>query len=94
MLHEAGLKPAPLLMKIRIKFFALYRQMTGNEEITLQVPPHTTVLELQSKLLADFPQIAGSSLKPLIAVNAEYASPDRVLKNGDIVAILPPFSGG
>lgn len=81
-------------MKIRVKFFALYRQITGKEEITLQVPSNTTVSELQSRLLADFPQIARASVKPLIAVNAEYAGPDQVLEHGDTVALLPPFSGG
>lgn len=60
----------------------------------MQVPPNSTVSELEAKLLKDLPQISRLSLRPLIAVNEEYASPDLVLKNGDIVAILPPFSGG
>lgn len=81
-------------MKIRVKFFALYRQLTGSEEITMQVLSNSSVSELEAKLLEDYPQLARSSLKPLIAVNAEYARPDLVLKNGDVVALLPPFSGG
>jgi len=81
-------------VKIRIKFFALYRQLAGTAEISLQVPTGTTVAELESRLFADYPAVAGASVKPLIAVNAEYAGPALVLKNGDVAAVLPPFSGG
>ena len=31
---------------------------------------------------------------PLLAVNAEYASADRALAEGDEVAIIPPVAGG
>lgn len=81
-------------MKIKVKFFALYRQLAGKEEITLQLPPDTIVSKLEAKLLEDYPRIKNSSLKPLVAVNAEYAGHEQVLKDGDVVAILPPFSGG
>ena len=49
---------------------------------------------LEAKLMVDFPEIDRLSIKPLISVNAEFASADHILKNGDIVALLPPFSGG
>ena len=30
----------------------------------------------------------------MIAVNQEYCGSETVLKNGDIVALIPPVSGG
>jgi len=81
-------------MKIKVKLFAFYRQIAGRDEIVLQIPSNSTVSWLEAKIKVDFPKIYGSSIKPLISVNAEFAGADYVLKNGDIVALLPPFSGG
>ena len=81
-------------MKIKVKLFAFYRQIAGRDEIVLQIPSNRTISWLEAKLMVDFPEIDRLSIKPLISVNAEFASADHILKNGDIVALLPPFSGG
>lgn len=31
---------------------------------------------------------------PVVAVNEEYATEDRVLQDGDVVALIPPVAGG
>ncbi len=48
--------------------------------------------ELKSKLINDFPGI--EQLSFAFAVNNTIQHDDKPLKDGDIVALLPPFSGG
>ncbi len=31
---------------------------------------------------------------PVVAVNEEYATEDRILEEGDLVALIPPVAGG
>jgi molybdopterin converting factor small subunit len=40
------------------------------------------------------PRAASLPAAPLLAVNAEYASGDLALTEGDEVAIIPPAAGG
>jgi molybdopterin synthase sulfur carrier subunit len=39
---------------------------------------------------------SGSDLPPfpVVAVNEEYATEDRILEDGDVVAFIPPVAGG
>jgi len=51
------------------------------------------VLELKKKLLLKFPKLKNIE-EFAIAVNEEYAEDDLVLRENDVVAIIPPVSGG
>lgn len=79
-------------MRIRVRFFALYREAVGKGEVEVEVGERATVASLLEKLERDFPKFkAGPSI---VAVNAEYAEPEHRLGEGDEVALLPPMSGG
>ncbi|MDO8490960.1 MAG: MoaD family protein, partial [Dehalococcoidia bacterium] len=79
-------------MKITVRFFALYREIAGKSQIEIELRPGATVGELVEKLRSDFPALPHTAL--IIAVNTDFAGSDRVLKDGDEVALLPPMSGG
>jgi molybdopterin synthase catalytic subunit len=64
---------------------------------SLDLPAQATVGDLLMLLAGDFHgETAILALLPRIAVsvNAEYATRDRVLGDGDTVGLLPPVSGG
>jgi MoaE-MoaD fusion protein len=44
--------------------------------------------------IREHPRAAALPPSPLLAVNAEYASADQALAEGDEVAIIPPVAGG
>ena len=44
--------------------------------------------------IREHPRAASLPPSPLLAVNAEYASADRPLADGDEIAIIPPVAGG
>ncbi len=79
-------------MKVTVKFFASVREITGTRAETVDVAAGTTVAVLWQTYVARYPRIANMGLA--FAVNHEYSNADRVLKDGDELALIPPVSGG
>lgn len=83
-------------MKIKVRFFAMLKTRVGKEEANLTVPENISFDKLRDMLKKEFPALAefidGKSI--MISVNQEFADKNTVIKDGDEVALLPPFSGG
>jgi molybdopterin converting factor subunit 1 len=81
-------------IRVRMLFFGAARDAIGNDELELQIDSPATVASAFAQLLADYPALARFGNSLLLAVNQEYALPDRNLSDGDELAVLPPVSGG
>ena len=81
-------------MKIRVKLFASVKEIVGKSEMILDVPDGTRASALPDRLATAYPAMRALALVLKIAVNHEYADGERVLVEGDEVALLPPVSGG
>ncbi len=81
---------------IRIKYFASLRSIAGTEEEDLELGSETTVHQLSEEISKTRPQIGEMvrGKKVMISVNQDMADADTVIRDGDEVAFLPPFSGG
>lgn len=78
---------------MRVRFFGLYRDLAGTDERRVPVPEGSTVGDLVAELRGPdgVPELPP---EPAVAVNLEYVAPDRLLRPGDEVALIPPVSGG
>ena len=80
-------------MKIQLLFFGITTDLVGENSIFYELKSVATVQDLKNELLLNY-----SKLKNIeefaIAVNEEYAENDLVLEENDVVAIIPPVSGG
>jgi molybdopterin synthase catalytic subunit len=81
-------------MQIRLRLFASAREILGQRELMLEVPEGTCGVELLRILVSAHPGLEGLAPSLTFAVNQEYADADRILADGDEVALLPPVSGG
>ena len=54
----------------------------------------STVDDLTDAVRLRYPRLAPPDVKIVVAVNADYAEPEVVLKPGDDVCLIPPVSGG
>lgn len=81
-------------MRIKVRLFAAYREAVGQGEMDLEVEGAISPLDLWRKLGEEHPPLLEFGQSQLVAVNGEYASLDRALKEGDEVAFIPPVSGG
>ncbi|MFN2439476.1 MAG: MoaD/ThiS family protein [Chitinophagaceae bacterium] len=77
-------------MEIEVKFFGRITDKTHNSNTILKDISNTS--ELRLKLQNLYPEL--TNMKYAIAVNKEIIQQDKLLKNNDIVAILPPYAGG
>ena len=81
-------------MKVKVLFFASIREITGMQNIGLQLADDTTVSGLRKELIRKYPKLKCTDTKCAVAVNQEYVADDQILSNGDEVALIPPVSGG
>ena len=81
-------------MRIQLLFFASYRELLGTGDMALSLPEGTDVSGLVAELRGRGGGFGELPPYPVVAVNEEYASEDRVLEDGDAVAFIPPVAGG
>ncbi|GGA81007.1 molybdopterin converting factor subunit 1 [Ornithinibacillus halotolerans] len=76
---------------ITVLLFAQLQEVVGKERIQVDAS-ELTVTELKEKLKSKYniPQVD----QVMTAINEEYALPDDLITSGDIVALIPPVSGG
>ncbi len=79
-------------MRIQVLLFGILKDWLGGSIQTMELPDGATVATLL-ETLSDTK--TGRMLRGIaISVNAEYATADHVLHEGDEVGLLPPVSGG
>lgn len=81
-------------MQINVLMFGPVRDLVGAETVSLDLPAGTVVRELQGVLIERFPALRAGITAVRFSVNREFVDDDRVLADGDEVAIIPPVSGG
>jgi molybdopterin synthase catalytic subunit len=81
-------------MRIRIRLFAIQRELAGTREHTLELAEGATVGDAWDGLVAAFPTLAPGRASVRFARNGAYAEAATPLSEGDEVAMIPPVSGG
>jgi sulfur-carrier protein len=79
---------------IRLKFFARYAELVGQDELELALPVPTTVADVVRRVRSAVPGAAALPERPLTAVNLRHVRLDAPVQDGDEVAFLPPLAGG
>ncbi|MEW6470172.1 MAG: MoaD/ThiS family protein [Bacteroidota bacterium] len=77
-------------MTVKVLFFGPAADAAGRSELVLEGAVDTD--ELRQRLLGLFPKLR--QLGFLMAVNKQVVQEKAVLGNQDVVAVLPPYSGG
>lgn len=83
-------------MIYRVRLFASLRECAGSEVVEVDLDEGATVGDALSAIGAREDRLgeAIGSLKPVMAVNLEYADAATTLHAGDELALIPPVSGG
>jgi MoaE-MoaD fusion protein len=81
-------------MKIGVLFFGVLKDLLGREDETVDLPEGARVREVLLHYAQEVPRFGAMVPALAISVNQEYSGTDRVLREGDEVALLPPVSGG
>ena len=81
---------------VTVKYFASLRQIAGREEETFDLGAERTLTKLADIISATQPKIGAmvKDKKVAISVNLDIVPLDTIVRDGDEIALLPPFSGG
>ena len=80
-------------MKLTILFFGITSDLVGKSSLTYNLKEKSTIKVLRNTLKLEFIDLKNIH-EFAIAVNEEYANDDLIINDGDVVAIIPPVSGG
>ncbi len=81
-------------MKLRVLFFSVLRDITGTDEITMEVPQGSTMSTLLAQIETRWPKLRDWQNSLLLALDQTYVKRDALLHDGGEVAIMPPVQGG
>tara|TARA_B110000240_G_C13488761_1_gene448661 strand:- start:1631 stop:1921 length:291 start_codon:yes stop_codon:yes gene_type:complete len=81
------------LMKIKLLLFGITRDLLNANELSFEVLENINVGDLKKELRSKYPQVENIS-SYAIAINESYANDNVKLREKDVVAIIPPVSGG
>jgi MoaE-MoaD fusion protein len=78
-------------MKVNLSFFAAHKRTAGTDRATLELPEGSSARDAAHAAETQFGLVLKGSM---VAINDEYAEPERKLEAGDTVAFIPPVAGG
>jgi molybdopterin synthase catalytic subunit len=85
---------AAVAIHVRVRLFAIQRELVGTREVALDLPAGATVEDAWAAVVAAHPVLAPGRLSLRFARNGDYADAATALEEGDEVAFIPPVSGG
>ncbi|MDQ6595232.1 MULTISPECIES: molybdopterin converting factor subunit 1 [Bacillus] len=75
----------------KVLFFAHLRDVVGEESLALNAAGKTVSdLKIELTAIYNLPKME----TVMTAINEEFASNDEVISEGDVIAFIPPVSGG
>lgn len=79
---------------IIVKLFGSLREEVGAKQLDFELAEGTRVSALRTQLAERYPSFERLGDRLAVSLNLEICSDDAALGDGDVVAFLPPVSGG
>ena len=87
--------PSPSPAVVQVLYFAALRDLAGTGEERVSLPHLPTSVEALLRLLEErHGALLGRLTSVRVAVDEEFAETSRELRGGEVVALIPPVSGG
>jgi molybdopterin synthase catalytic subunit len=81
-------------MRVTVLYFAAARERAGAASDALDLPDGATAADALAAACARHPALQALAAKLRLAVDQEFSAPERKLRDGGEVALIPPVSGG
>ncbi len=80
-------------MQIETLFFGVVKDVVGKSKTSFDLKEGITIYEFQEFLLKKYPALTDIR-NFAFAANEEYVKQDYRIRANDVIAIIPPVSGG
>ena len=81
-------------ISIRVLFFARLAEAAGSRDLALSIKASATVGDALDLLAQRYPALGELGPALAVALNESYARRADALSDGDVLALIPPVSGG
>jgi len=81
-------------MRVRVLYFAGVRDVVGRAEEELELPAAVATVSDFARFIGEAHGLTERMPTIRIARNERFADPTESLANGDVLALIPPVSGG
>jgi molybdopterin converting factor subunit 1 len=81
-------------MRVTVQVFARLRELAGRSEWDCEVPSGATIGDVWQLAAVQYPAVAAFSRSVSCARNEDFARMNSAVHEGDVIAFLPPVSGG
>jgi molybdopterin converting factor subunit 1 len=81
-------------MRVQVLLFASAREAAGVASEVLDLPDGATVADARDALSRRHPRLGPTWPSVRFAVGERFASVEDRLETGDVLAVVPPVSGG
>jgi len=81
-------------VRVTVQVFARLRELAGSSEWQCDVPPGATIADVWSDATSRHPDLAAFTKAVSCARNEDFARMNVTARELDVIAFLPPVSGG
>jgi len=81
-------------MRVTVQVFARLRELAGRAEWECDLPAGATIGDVWQMSATAHPALAAFSKSVSCARNEDFARMNAAVQDGDVIAFLPPVSGG
>ena len=80
-------------VKITVLLFGIATDLIVSSSLTVELPVNCSVTSFKELLVTQHPKLKQMS-SYAIAINESYATDETIITENDVIAIIPPVSGG
>jgi MoaD family protein len=81
-------------MKVRVEFYSRLREIVGAPKLEIRLANNATVENLMQQLFSDYPKLRDFEKSMLFGIGVDFVDKRRPLRDGDVIAVMPPVQGG
>ena len=83
-----------MTMQVQIRFFAVTKELVGDDTVEVELEPNATVADLRRALLSHWPELESVAEYLRFSVGVDLADDATTIPPNTEVACIPPVSGG
>jgi MoaD family protein len=81
-------------MIVRAEFYSRLREIVSASTLEIALPDNATVSDLIQQLLSEYPKLRDFQNSMLFGIGVDFVEKNHALRDGDLIAIMPPVQGG
>ena len=82
------------LMKIMVKVFGRYKDITGKDAIQLDIKDGNTLQDIVNAFVKQYPNVEKDKSRMMVTKNKMFASSDTIVTKKDEITLSPPVVSG